>query len=170
MTGAIGIRPARVADLDAVAAIERVVFADPWSRRSFADLLAARHVAFLVAEREGRVIGYALVLLAGVESELANLAVDREEQGTGVGRRLLDTACRAARERSAVDMWLEVRASNIPALALYEGARFAQVGRRARYYVKPVEDAIVMRLDLRSVESSHGLSRDGPNTGIEGVR
>jgi ribosomal-protein-alanine N-acetyltransferase len=67
-------------------------------------------------------------------------------------------------------MWLEVRASNIPALALYEGARFAQVGRRARYYVKPVEDAIVMRLDLRFVESSHGSSRDGPNTGIEGVR
>jgi ribosomal-protein-alanine N-acetyltransferase len=170
MTNDIEIRAAREDDIDAVAAIEREVFADPWSRRSFADLILSHHVVFLTAARGDRVVGYALVLVAGLDSELANLAVDRDAQGLGVGRRLLGEACRAARARSALDMWLEVRASNAAALALYEGARFARVGRRARYYTKPVEDAIVMRLDLRSVESLDGSSRDGSKSGIDDVR
>jgi ribosomal-protein-alanine N-acetyltransferase len=170
MTNDVEIRAAREDDIDAVAAIEREVFADPWSRRSFADLILSHHVVFLTAARGDRVVGYSLVLVAGLDSELANLAVDRDAQGLGVGRRLLGEACRAARARSALDMWLEVRASNAAALALYEGARFARVGRRARYYTKPVEDAIVMRLDLRSVESLDGSSRDGSKSGIDDVR
>jgi ribosomal-protein-alanine N-acetyltransferase len=170
MTNDVEIRAAREDDIDAVAAIEREVFADPWSRRSFADLILSHHVVFLTAARGDSVVGYALVLVAGLDSELANLAVDRDAQGLGVGRRLLGEACRAARARNALDMWLEVRASNAAALALYEGARFARVGRRARYYTKPVEDAIVMRLDLRSVESLDGSSRDGSKSGIDDVR
>lgn len=170
MTSDVEIRVALQDDLDAVAAIEREVFADPWSRRSFADLVSAHNVVFLTAARGDRVVGYALVLVAGLDSELANLAVDRSAQGCGIGRRLLGEACQAARSRSALDMWLEVRASNAAALALYEGAGFARVGRRARYYTKPVEDAIVMRLDLRSVESLDGSSLDGSKSGIDGVR
>jgi ribosomal-protein-alanine N-acetyltransferase len=166
----IEIRTAQAADLDAVAAIEREAFGDPWSRRSFADLLPAGHVIFLVAVRDARVIAYAVALVAGLDSELANLAVVRAAQGSGVGRRLLDTTCHAVRSRGSTDMWLEVRASNAAALALYESARFVRVGRRTGYYARPVEDAIVMRLDLRSQETLHGSSEDGPNPGIDRMR
>ena len=72
---AVTIRPATEADVDDIAAIERAVFKDPWSRRSFADLVNASNVLFLVALDNEAVVGYAVVLSSGVESELANLAV-----------------------------------------------------------------------------------------------
>ena len=145
----VTIRPAHESDLDDVAAIERTVFADPWSRRSFVDLVEARQVLFLVASDANAVVGYAVVLISGVESELANLAVSRIVQRHGLGRRLLAEAVDQVKARGCKEMYLEVRASNEAALKLYETSGFKAVGRRARYYARPVEDAIVMRADLQ---------------------
>ena len=143
------IRPAHESDLDDVAAIERSVFADPWSRRSFVDLVDARQVLFLVASDLSAVVGYAVVLVSGVESELANLAVSRIVQRHGLGRRLLEEAKLQVKARGCEVMFLEVRASNEAALKLYETSGFKAVGRRGRYYARPIEDAIVMRADLK---------------------
>jgi ribosomal-protein-alanine N-acetyltransferase len=145
----VTIRPARASDLDDVAAIERAVFNDPWSRRSFADLVNARQVLFLVAADINAVVGYAIVLLSGIESELANLAVTRLMQHQGLGRRLLYEALATARERGCREMFLEVRASNAAAISLYSSAGFEAVGRRVRYYARPIEDAVVMRAGLK---------------------
>ena len=144
----VSIRPAEERDLDEVAAIERTVFNDPWSRRSFADLVNARQVVFIVATDVNAVVAYAIVLTTGVESELANLAVARLMQHRGLGRRLLGAALGAARERGCREMFLEVRASNAAAIGLYSSAGFEKVGRRVRYYARPIEDAIVMRVAL----------------------
>jgi len=141
----VTIRPAHESDLDDVAAIERTVFADPWSRRSFTDLVDARQVLFLVASDTNAVVGYAVILVSGVESELANLAVSRIVQRRGLGRRLLGEGVDQAKARGCEEMYLEVRASNEAAIKLYESAGFNAVGRRARYYARPIEDAIVMR-------------------------
>jgi ribosomal-protein-alanine N-acetyltransferase len=145
----VTIRPAEERDVEDVTAIERSVFNDPWSRRSFVDLVHEPHVVFLVANGESAVVGYAIVLIAGVESELANLAVTRLMQKQGLGKRLLGEALYVARERGCWEMFLEVRASNAAAIALYSGAGFQAVGRRVRYYARPVEDAIVMRMALK---------------------
>jgi ribosomal-protein-alanine N-acetyltransferase len=145
----VTFRPAHEQDLDDIAAIERAVFNDPWSRRSFADLVNARRVLFLVAAEANTVVGYAIVLLSGVESELANLAVSRAMQNQGLGRRLLEQACFEARARGSEEMFLEVRASNAAAIHLYTSAGFEAVGRRVRYYARPIEDAIVMKAGLR---------------------
>ena len=145
----VTIRPAHESDLDDVAAIERSVFADPWSRRSFADLVDARQVLFLVASDAKAVIGYAVVLVSGAESELANLAISRIAQRQGLGRRLLEEAIHQVKTRACEKMYLEVRESNENALKLYETCGFKAVGRRARYYARPIEDAIVMRADLK---------------------
>jgi ribosomal-protein-alanine N-acetyltransferase len=142
------IRPAKDGDLDDVAAIERSVFNDPWSRRSFVDLVDQRNVIFLVAVDGPAVAGYAIVLIAGGESELANLAVTRLMQKQRLGKRLLSEAVEAARERGSREMFLEVRESNAAAIALYTADGFKAVGRRVRYYARPIEDAIVMRKDL----------------------
>ena len=149
---AVTIRPATENDLDDIAAIERAVFKDPWSRRSFADLVHVSNVLFLVASDNDAVVGYAVVLSSGVESELANLAVGRLMQQRGVGRRLLQEATTAARQRECREMFLEVRESNTSAISLYSSAGFQAVGRRARYYARPIEDAIVMRKALKRVE------------------
>ncbi len=146
----VTIRPAREGDLDDVAAIERAVFNDPWSRRSFADLVNAPPVLFLVAVDMNAVVGYAIVLLTGVESELANLAVARLMQHQGLGRRLLGEAVATARGRGCREMFLEVRASNAAAISLYSSAGFEAVGRRVRYYARPIEDAIVMKYRVQA--------------------
>ena len=145
----VTIRPAHESDLDDVAAIERTVFADPWSRRSFVDLVDARQVLFLVASDASSVVGYAVVLMSGVESELANLAVSRIVQRHGLGRRLLAEAVQQVKTRGCEEMYLEVRASNEAAIQLYASEGFEAVGRRARYYARPIEDAIVMRARVK---------------------
>ena len=145
---AVTIRAATDQDLDDVASIERAVFNDPWSRRSFADLVEQRHVIFLVAADENSVVGYAIVLVAGIESELANLAVARLMHRQGLGARLLAEATERARQRGAREMFLEVRASNTAGMKLYSTAGFQAVGRRVRYYARPIEDAIVMKAVL----------------------
>ena len=148
----VTIRPAEERDLDDIAAIERAVFNDPWSRRSFVDLVGEKRVVFLVAVDGTAVIGYAIALLAGLESELANLAIARLMQKQGLGKRLLREALAAATERGSREMFLEVRESNAAAIALYTAEGFKAVGRRVRYYARPIEDAIVMRCDLRTGE------------------
>ena len=146
---ALTVRAATEQDLDDVAAIERSVFNDPWSRRSFAALVEERHVTFLVAANESGVVGYAIVLVSGIECELANLAVTRLMQRQGLGAKLLAEAMERARQRGAREMFLEVRASNAAAIQLYSAAGFNAVGRRVRYYARPIEDAIVMKTALR---------------------
>lgn len=147
----VEIRRAAEGDLDQVAAIERSLFGDPWSRRSFANLLAAPHAEFLVAAAAEGVAGYAVALIAGPDADLANLAVTRLLQRRGVGRQLLTAVLARARERGCTAMFLEVRASNAAAIALYRSAGFSAVGRRARYYAEPAEDAVVMRAGLEAV-------------------
>ena len=144
------LRAARLGDVDAVVAIERHSFADPWSPSSFASLVGEPRVLFDVLETGGRVVGYSVVWTAADESELANLAVDPGARGRGFGARLLDAALAAAWGRGAATMYLEVRESNEVAQALYASRGFTQVGRRRRYYRRPVEDALVLRAALAS--------------------
>ena len=143
----IAIRPARADDLPAILAIERVSFTDPWSRSSFAALLEQPRVYFSVAlDRDaGTLVGYTVAWFVLDEAELANLAVTPDARGNGIGAQLLEAALAASEQRGAATMYLEVRASNQSAIALYTSHGFAEVGRRRAYYRKPVEDALVLR-------------------------
>ena len=148
------MRPAVRGDLMRVHEIERDAFSDPWSYQSFVELLANPRVFFAVAERgardsdSGGVIGYVVAWFVVDEAEVANVAVAPEARGMGVGARLLDEALSAARVHGAASVYLEVRDSNAAARALYASRGFVQIGRRRRYYRRPVEDALVMRREL----------------------
>jgi ribosomal-protein-alanine N-acetyltransferase len=137
------------ADLEAVAAIERLSFSSPWSRDSFRRLIARADSDLFVAEVEGRVAGYAVVWYAADEAELGNLAVSPEWRRRGLGASLLDRAIECAHARGACRIFLEVRKSNAAAERLYRSRGFELVGVRPRYYQRPVEDAKVLCLDLR---------------------
>jgi ribosomal-protein-alanine N-acetyltransferase len=147
-TAGVEMRAAVPNDLDAVAAIERQSFSDPWSRASFAQLIGRDHLVFFVATRKGAVAGFSIAYAAVGEAEIANIAVATAARGQGVGGALLRHLLTTLRAGGAVEVWLEVRASNAAARALYERFGFVEVGRRRNYYRRPVEDAISMRRDL----------------------
>ncbi len=153
------LRPAVAADVTAIAGIERTAFSDPWSAAGFRSLLDAPATRFTVAELDGRVAGYSVVIQAGDEAELANIAVDESARRRGVGRVLLTAALAEAARSGVQAMYLEVRASNVAAQALYEALGFTPAGRRRGYYQRPDEDALVLvwRAD-RAVSPQGGIS------------
>lgn len=147
--GSIAIAAATPADIDAVTQLELVAFADPWTRQAFEAALRERHARFRVAHaRDGAVVGYLIAWFVLDEAEIANLAVVPTARRRGVARALLEAIIAEARESRIARLFLEVRESNAAARALYASMGFLPIARRPRYYRKPVEDAIVLRLEL----------------------
>ncbi|HWC72583.1 MAG TPA: ribosomal protein S18-alanine N-acetyltransferase [Gemmatimonadales bacterium] len=127
-------------------AIEQEVFADPWSTQDFRDCVTS-DALFLVAEVDGKVGGYVIAIDAADEGEILNLAVAPTGRRHGLGRALVEAILELLTDREVAHVYLEVRESNGPARALYATQGFREVGRRAQYYRRPVEDAIVLRRD-----------------------
>ena len=122
------------------------MFSDPWSTQDFRDCVT--YALFLVAVGEADAIaGYVVALEAADEGEILNLAVAPGGRRHGLGRALVEESIQTLRERGVRQIYLEVRDSNAPARALYAAHGFKEVGRRKAYYRRPVEDAIVLRLD-----------------------
>ena len=143
------LRAMREADLPAVMAIENRAYAFPWTQGVFRDCLLAHHPSWVLLE-DGIIIGYAVLSIAADEAHVLNLCTAPEVQGRGHGRRLLRALMQLARGRGAHRVFLEVRPSNAPAIALYHDEGFNEIGRRPRYYPAKDgrEDALVMALEL----------------------
>jgi len=105
----------------------------------------ATGVPFLVAVAGDEVAGYAIAHAAADEGEILNLGVAPSHRRQGIGVELVRAMMDALRARGARAVYLEVRDSNAAARALYERLGFREVGRRSRYYRRPVEDAILLR-------------------------
>jgi len=123
------------------------VFSDPWSANDFTECVSTG-VPFLVAERRGVVAGYVVAHSAADEGEILNLGVAAAHRRHGIGRELVERALAELTARGVRTVYLEVRASNAAARRLYEALGFAEVGRRSRYYRRPVEDAVVLSAKL----------------------
>jgi len=95
----------------------------------------------------GAIVGYVVALEAADEGEILNLAVAPAGRRNGLGRALVQQILEVLTARGVRQVYLEVRESNEPARALYAAHGFKEVGRRKQYYRRPVEDAIVLRLD-----------------------
>ena len=145
MENSYQVRSATAADIPALAAIERTVFADPWSPSAFRELLGPYS---LVAVENGNLAGYVFARVLADEAEVLNLAVRKDVQRKGIGRHLVDAIFESFRKRGVRDVYLEVRVSNAAGQAFYERLGFRQVGRRRSYYDKPREDALVLARPL----------------------
>lgn len=145
-------RPLRPADVTYVAVLEAQIHAAPWTAGNFRDALAAGYSA-LVGEREGRIVAFGVMMMAPGEAQLLNLSVVPDARRQGLGRALLHRFMAMAARLGALQLFLEVRVGNAPAIALYEDEGFVRVARRARYYPPDArgvrEDALVMRRDVR---------------------
>ncbi|AZO70709.1 MAG: GNAT family N-acetyltransferase [Mesorhizobium sp.] len=131
------IRKARASDVDDLAAIEKAVFSgDRLSRRSFRQFIERETAEMLVAENDGHVAGYAVVLFrkgSGV-ARLYSIAVGPFFGNLGIGRQLLAAAEEAAYEHDRMMLRLEVREDNQRAIRIYEQAGYRKIGREPDYY------------------------------------
>lgn len=145
-------RPLAASDVAYVAALEAHIHAAPWMPDNFREALAAGYSA-RVGEREGRIVAYGVLMLGPGEAQLLNLSVVPDARRDGLGGELLAQFLADARRLGAEQVFLEVRASNTPAIALYKRAGFETIARRESYYPvgstgAPREDALVMRRAL----------------------
>lgn len=146
------LRTATIDDLDAIMELERRGFPDDaWSEQTMAAEIVSTHNVYLVDVEGERTVGYGGVraLQGGSDADIQTIALSPEIRGQGRGRALLRALTDQAVERGARELFLEVRADNPVAQALYVSEGFTELGRRPRYYQPGNVDAIVMRLDLR---------------------
>ena len=147
MASEIIIRRMTMADVDGVAAVEAATFPTPWSRDAFASEMKNVAARYLVAERDGKIIGYAGAWIILDESHITNIALLKDERGQGIGRRLTHGLLQYLSNLGAAYATLEVRKSNEVAQNLYKSLGFIKLGVRKRYYEDNGEDALIMVCD-----------------------
>ena len=150
----LSLRPMQIDDLYVIMQIEPTIYSHPWTRGHFSDSLNSGYSAW-VLEENNETIGYALLMLVMDEAHLLNLSIDKSQQKQGLGRYLLEHMCKIAKTHKALNMLLEVRPSNISAIALYKNMGFCEIAVRRGYYPADPktsengrEDAILMGLVL----------------------
>jgi [ribosomal protein S18]-alanine N-acetyltransferase len=141
------IRPATLADLDAIDEIERHSFKAPWPRASFESELS-RDWARIDVAVDDRVIGFCNYWLVANEVHILAIATRPDRRRAGIGGHLLAHALDRGRDVHCTLATLEVRRGNVPAIAMYERAGFRTVHVRERYYQDDGEDALVMLAEL----------------------
>ena len=140
----VKIVPMTADHLDEIAALERACFSRPWTKEMLKEELDNACAAFLVAEDNGKVVGYAGLQVVLDEGYIANVAVDPEYRRQGIASKLVQVYIDFAQANKLAFLTLEVRPSNMAAIILYGRLGFRSVGRRKNYYEHPKEDCIIM--------------------------
>ena len=145
----ITVRRMEPGDIAQVLEVERACFSDPWSAEVFSATLLLPYAYYYVAEiraedGERRVIGECGVRDIMGEGEITNVAVLPDYRGLGIARTMFGQLMKESLQRGMTSFTLEVRAGNVPAIALYKRYGFHAEGVRKRFYEKPVEDALIM--------------------------
>ena len=144
----VTFRAMNAMDLVSVYAMEKASYPeDPWSLEQFKEELAGKDRWYIVAEREGVVLGYAGILHRGDACDVLTLTVDPTARRQGIGREALRRLIDWARNKKVPAIMLEVRQGNEEAMPLYTSFGFVPISKRANYY-GPGVTAIVMRKEL----------------------
>lgn len=145
LKASLQFRRMTAADLDAVMAIENVIYTHPWTRGNFADSLDAGSHCW-VMEADAAMTGYAVLNIAAGEAHLLNLSIAAPWQRRGLGRTFLNHLFDFIDKNGTRVLFLEVRMSNLGARALYAQVGFREIGTRRGYYPSSTgrEDAIVL--------------------------
>lgn len=148
--GAVKIRAATGADLDAIAAMEAQSYEFPWTRGIFQDCLRVGYRCDLIEDGQGECLGYCVLAIALDEAHILNLCVSPQRRGQGLGGAMLDHLLACAHSAGCRRVFLEVRPSNEAALSLYAGRKFEKLGIRRDYYRARSgrEDAVILAKSL----------------------
>lgn len=140
-------------DIPAICKIEQDNFTRPWGKGSLEGFVDNPAAVFLKAQINEELAGYCLFLLSFDTGDLYRIAVKPERKRQGVGARLLEEGLLQCGQKGADRILLEVRASNTPAIALYQKHFFQELGRRKGYYTQPAEDAVIMCRSLPEIST-----------------
>ena len=135
----------RAVHVPQIAELEQVCFTDPWPDQAIRSELTNPLSLWLVALDGETVIGYVGCQTVLGEADIMNVAVSPDYRRQGIAEALLQYLQTILKIKEVHSLTLEVRASNAPAIALYEKLGYLQVGRRPNYYHKPKEDALILR-------------------------
>ena len=139
------IRQAEKKDCRALAELDRLCFSVPWSEVSFeGEFRYPDETFYIVAESDGKIIGYMGEHLILDEGHITNVAVHPEFRRKHIASAMMQVFIGESEARGINSITLEVRAGNVPAIGLYEGFGFAVEGIRKRYYPDNHEDALIM--------------------------
>lgn len=140
----VTVRPAEGRDISEIRAIDRKVYPTPWSEKMTMTQVLGPSRVHLVVEEDHQVIGHGGILVVDGEAHITTIAIDPVHQRRGLGDLLMERLFVEAEANDCHAMTLEVRASNAPAIALYEKHGMVSSGLRPRYYSDNDEDAIIM--------------------------
>jgi [ribosomal protein S18]-alanine N-acetyltransferase len=148
------IRAAVPEDIPQIMALaQRSDTAAHWSAREYDALFAPdtpRRIALVAAHSQDKIAGFLVARCAPAEWEIENVVVEVVLRRQGIAQSLIEELLQEARHRGVAAILLEVRESNAAARALYRKMGFHEEGRRPRYYARPEEDALLLRLLLKS--------------------
>lgn len=144
----IFIRKMHISDVSEILKIERLSFSPPWSEKSFLNEIYNKSSITNVAEFKGIIVGYVCARYFLDECHLLNLAIHPDYRRLGIASMLLDDLLEKLKNYGCLYCYLEVRISNYPSRRLYEKFGFKTVGIRKKYYLCPIEDAIIMMKEL----------------------
>ena len=152
----IKIRKMIPADIGQVHSLAGKCFTTPWQSASFEYELANKDAILNVAVLDNEIAGYVCLRTMLDVTHIMDIAVAPKMRRSGIGSMLIRSALQQLRRlKQEIDnVTLEVRESNIAAIGLYEKIGFKEIGRRKDYYKKPLEDAVIMELDLKGDNSS----------------
>lgn len=142
------LREMQIKDIPEVAEIERASFTAPWSETSFFNEVMKPGSVSRVAGFSGRVVGYICAGRVLDEGHILTIAVHNDYRRRGIASALVGNVVKSLKRDLCRFIFLEVRSSNDEAKKMYEKFRFRPVGTRKNYYSSPVEDALIMTLNL----------------------
>ncbi len=135
-------------DIETVARIEKLSFPLPWSETSFLSETHKPRALPRVAVLDGTIVGYICSEYVADECHILNLAVHPDHRNQGIANALVEHILEELKLKACRFLYLEVRSSNYAARKLYQSFGFKIVGTRKNYYVSPVEDAVIMMLEI----------------------
>ncbi|MGR9108290.1 MAG: ribosomal protein S18-alanine N-acetyltransferase [Gammaproteobacteria bacterium] len=150
-------RPMRSSDIKAILAIEDQVYNFPWTARTFSDCMKIGYLCW-ICERIDELVAYGILSIGAGEAHVMNICVSPKYQNRGLGRRMMNQLIEVALENRSKTMLLEVRPSNLPAIHLYLGMGFIEIGVRKNYYpaTNGREDALMFSMELPGRRKDNG--------------
>lgn len=144
MDSGIEMRLLSIEDVHEVALLEQEIFTDPWSENIYRQTVVLDDVRYVVVVDNKKIIGAAGIRNIVGEGEITNVMISPEYRNRGLAYKMLEELLEQGRKLGVADFTLEVRASNTPAIKLYEKLGFRSEGIRPGFYEHPKEDALIM--------------------------
>lgn len=144
-TNNLEIRKMTEHDIEDVLKIENISFSVPWSKKAFINEIRDNRLSeYIVALKEGIIVGYGGMWVIIDEGHITNIAVHPEYRNQSVGSAIVEGLINLCKKNNILRMTLEVRFFNKKAQSLYKKYGFEECGIRPGYYSDTKEDAIIM--------------------------